>query len=222
MALHSGKQWLIKVVVVFLAMIGLGVGLFKALTSQQAILATQPFTAVDTFEANRKLKLFAFDLKTNRTGGGFISLSEAEINGLLDENFTRSKKAPAPVGLFLNRCAVSLTPTDLTLHCVVSRNVLGYSFRLLWQRTVAPKEEKGRWTFPVSKMKVGLFPIPVRFWPKIDSIFGTIDNAFTNKSSWVASLPAMELSTNTETNSPQFGAPEFKIYTFVPSRLKSQ
>ena len=189
--------------------------LFYQLTRPSEIEFAQDPNPVEAHEANRKLRLLAQARESNRFG--WVRLSEVEINSFIETSYSLPTNAPANPSVRIVKSGVLLHPTNLTFITWIEKPLLRWALPFVWQRTVTPKEQDGKWVFEVTSMTVGNVNIPEKLWPKVGEAFGAADAIFEERRAWVEKLPWLALLRN-ELSS----APELRLYSRKPEDVTAQ
>jgi hypothetical protein len=181
-------------------------GYYVVLGEVEIRFARNPGTP-EVQEALRKLKLFEEAQAAKRNG--FIRLSEAEINSLLQARKTKKDRTPKPVELVKTR--VLLRENQITFINWQSFTAWGNPFSLVWQRDLAAERTTNGWKLSLRGMRVGKVTIPERFWPEVTELLGVTDGAFDERKAWLAQVPTVMLARNELTQKP-----ELRFYTYIP------
>jgi hypothetical protein len=181
---------------------------FALLGDPEITLAQTP-NSFDTQEAIRKLK--SFNEAQAAKKAGFIRLSEAEINGFLQQRFAKPEKSRTNAPVQLVRAAVLLHQNDLTFVTWQKVSVFGVDLHLVWQRLVSPQRTPGGWRLSLDEMRLGKITIPGNYWDDVNHVLGVSDSAFEDRKVWLANIPTFMISHNEVSR-----APELRLYTYVP------
>lgn len=167
---------------------------------------------LDAKEAGRKLKLF--EVALHGGAAGFIRLSRAEVNSMIDEQFgSRSTNAPARAAELV-RCRIDFNPAALTVCCWVRSSLFGRETTVAWQRTGSIARSGDRWVFRPVEMKLGEQVVPPRFWEQVEARLGSVDAALIERCSWLTQVPAIHFAENDYTRQA-----ELRLFTYQETNL---
>jgi hypothetical protein len=206
----AAKKRIVLSLGILVLMLGIGVLIlgFLLLGDIDLTIAANP-NSFEAQEANRKLKLLSDAQAANKQG--FVRLSEAEINGFLQNRYGKAEKNRTNEPLKLVKAGVLLHQNDLTFVTWYKAPLLGIELPLVCQRLVTPQRMTNGWRLSLDEVRIGKLPIPRNYWPQISQFLSTADKVFEDKKVWLASLPTVMISHN-EINR----TPELRLYNYVP------
>ncbi|MBI2925415.1 MAG: hypothetical protein HYY24_06890 [Verrucomicrobia bacterium] len=213
------KRGLVIVVIVAgVAVLFLGYW-YVQLTAAVELTGVQAPNAMDAQEAGRKLKLFEQAQQNNRNG--FIRLTEVELNSHLQSRYLGGfeKDATPPdaeqTGLLGGRA--DLASETFTWYCFLEKRWRKLSLNVCWARTFSVARASDHWALTLRSMRIGDVEIPPRYWPRVETMLGGVDQVFTEESAWLAQLPAVEVRPNEFSRNP-----ELRLYTYPDPAVLQQ
>jgi hypothetical protein len=195
-----------------LAIIALFYGYFQitARIDPEGVARPNPLEAK---EAERKLDLYREAQKTSQRG--FVRLSEGEINSYLQARYfsasrtSRVDSATSPGSARLLKSRADLFDNTIVWSCWISKDWLGGSMELVWQRSFELVPEGNRWDLRMKGMRLGDLNVPRKLWPVVDASLGGVDEVFINQFDWLTQLPTLEIKTNVFSSKP-----ELRLFTY--------
>src|SRR5688572_11194870 len=146
------------------------------------ITFAQKANATDAQEATRKLKLLTDAQAANKNG--FVRLSEAEINSLLQRRAGKADKNRTDGPVHLVKAGVILDEKEITFVTWHSVSLLGIDLPLVWQRSLRPNRSTNGWSLALRDMQVGKVRIPREFWAEPGKFLGATDSVFEEQKAW--------------------------------------
>jgi len=170
------------------------------LTASVDLSSLERPTRYDAKQVLNKMKLLD-DSRTNTTAG-YIRLAEVEVNSYLHAHHTHTNQTGTST-LALQNCRVDLTLTNISFYCRVTKPWLGRTWRFVWQRTAALRQEGGHWRLELESMHVGRLQIPPAYWSKVNDQLGVIDAEFADDLRWLRASPSITLTPHDVTRRPE-------------------
>ncbi len=167
---------------------------------------------LDAREARRKLKLFDSALQSGPAG--YIRLSRAEINSLLDQPLASAEIEPASTSPQVVRCRLDFSPDSVSLCCWVQKEVMGFTTTLVWQRTGTVSRQGDHWVFEPTEMRLGQQVIPQRFWRQVEELLGGAGTGFMERCQWLQRVPSIQVTENDLTRES-----EMQLFTYLETNF---
>jgi hypothetical protein len=199
MAVPTFKYWCKRAFLVAgaVVLIGLVVGGFFYLRCTAVIPPNESRVQMQStvHEATHKLSLFRSSQRK-----GYVRLTEAELNGYLDElvaeTITPTLASNANSSISLTRSRVQFIADGFVWNCWLKKTIGPVTREIAWQRLFELVRDQEQWQLRLSAMKLGRQTVPPRCWDWVNLSFGELDKPFTEKFRWLCQVPAMELKTN--------------------------